>query len=124
MQEEMVIMGRTFDLLAWLLPKAEKFPRIYRYTLTQRMMLTALELQETLVLAQSFRKRERVKHLRLCDAKLTQLRVYLRLIHQWHWVNDGQYNHVSQMVAEIGRMLGGWLKKELEVSSGNKRRLR
>ena len=27
MKDEMVILTRTFDLLAWLLPKAEQFPR-------------------------------------------------------------------------------------------------
>jgi hypothetical protein len=26
-------------------------------------------------------------------------------------MNDGQYHHVSAMVAEVGRLLGGWLKQ-------------
>jgi hypothetical protein len=34
----------------------------------------------------------------------------LRLAHRWRWLNDGQYEHVSRLVAEIGRLLGGWLK--------------
>ena len=114
MQEDMIIQGRTFDLLAWLLPKSEKFPRLYRFTVTQRLMLTALEFQETLILAQSTRGRERNKQLRVCDAKLMQLRMYLRLAHHWHWFSDGQYQHVSQMVAEIGRLLGGWIKQSLK----------
>jgi hypothetical protein len=42
---------------------------------------------------------------------LHRLRVYLRLAHHWRWLNDGQYRHVSGMIAEIGRMLGGWLKQ-------------
>jgi hypothetical protein len=25
-------------------------------------------------------------------------------------LNDGQYRHVSAMIAELGRLLGGWLK--------------
>jgi len=112
MDGDMIILGRTFDLLTWLLPKVEKFPRIYRHTLTQRIMLCTLEFQETLIMAQTYRKRERVKSLRLCDAKLMQLRVYLRLIHQWRWMSDSQYQHVSQIVSEIGKMLGAWLIKE------------
>ncbi len=43
--------------------------------------------------------------------RLNKLRLYLRLAHQWGWLNDGQYRHVSAMVAEIGRLLGGWMKK-------------
>ena len=28
------------------------------------------------------------------------------------WLNDGQYEHVSRQVAEVGRLLGGWMKQE------------
>jgi hypothetical protein len=42
MSYEMVIFTRTFDLLEWLLPKSERFPRAYRSTLTQRLMDAAL----------------------------------------------------------------------------------
>jgi hypothetical protein len=41
---------------------------------------------------------------------LTKLRLYLRLAHRWQWLNDGQYEHVSRMVAEVGKLLGGWVK--------------
>jgi len=108
--EEMVILTRTFDLLGWLLPKAEAFPRTYRNTVTQRMMGAALDFQEALFEAQSQGGSTRVKHLRSADAALNKLRLYLRLAHRWKWLNDGQYRHVSGMVAEVGRLLGGWLK--------------
>lgn len=107
----MIIQTKTFEFLDWFLPKSEKFPRIYRYTVTQRMMNIALSFQETLILAQTSHGRERVKQLRLCDSQLQQLRFYLRLIHHWHWLNDGQYHHVSLVVEEIGRLLGGWIKQ-------------
>ena len=111
MKEDMIIMVRTFDLLAWLLPKAEQFPRVYRFTVVKRMTDAALNLQESLHLAQSKRGRARYQQLQECDVQLQHLRLYLRLAHHWHWLNDGQYHFVSQMVAEIGRLLGGWLKQ-------------
>jgi len=52
----------------------------------------------------------RQRYLRQADAALNKLRLYLRLAHRWHWLNDGQYQHVSSMVAELGRLLGGWMK--------------
>ena len=107
----MVIMTRTFDLLNWLLPKVERFPRLYRYTLTQRLMNAALDFQEELFAAQNQRGQERFLCLKNCDMYLNRLRLYLRLVHHWHWLNDGQYEHVSGIVAEIGRLLGGWLKQ-------------
>jgi hypothetical protein len=111
MTEDMIILTRLFDLLAWLLPKSEKFPRPYRFTVTQRMMDCALDVQDRLCEAQYKKGQKRQEILVNADAALHRLRVYLRLAHHWHWLNDGQYRHVSDMIAEIGRMLGGWLKQ-------------
>ena len=110
MREEMVILTRTFDLLAWLLPKAEGFPRVYRQTVVQRLIDAALDFQEALFDAQSQGGSTRQKHLRAADAALNKLRLYLRLAHRWQWLNDGQYRHASARVAELGRLLGGWMK--------------
>jgi len=110
MPDDMVILTRTFDLLAWLLPKSQHFPRACRHTVTQRLMDAALDFQEALFEAQSQSGTQRRTHLRAADAHLNKLRLYLRLAHHWGWLNDGQYRHVSVMVAEIGRLLGGWLK--------------
>lgn len=38
-------------------------------------------------------------------------RHHLRLAHHWAWLNDGQYAHVSSLVAEIGKLLGGWIRQ-------------
>ena len=110
MSDDMILLTRTFDLLTWLLPKLENFPKIYRTSVTQRMMDAALNFQETLFDAQSQAGTTRQKQLRTADAHLNKLRLYLRLAHHWGWLNDGQYRHISAMIAEIGRLLGGWLK--------------
>ena len=111
MAEEMIVFTRCYDLLAWLMPKAEKFPRAFRFTVTQRLMDAALDLQEALFEAQSLREAARLEALRNADVALNRLRLYLRLAYQWHWLNAGQYEHVSTLVAEIGKLLGGWIKQ-------------
>ncbi len=110
MSEEMVILTRTFDLLDWLLPHSERFPKGYRFTVTQRLTDAALDFQEALFDAESQGGSTRRKHLRVADAALDKVRLYLRLAHRWRWLSDGQYRHVSLMVAEIGRLLGGWTR--------------
>lgn len=111
MAEDMILLTRLFDLLAWLLPKAEKFPKPQRFTVTQRMMDAALDCQDAVFLAQSRRGARRLTVLLDADAALNRLRLYLRLAHHWQWLSDGQYAHVSVQVAEIGRLLGGWIKQ-------------
>ena len=111
MTKDMVLQVRLFDLLAWLLPRSASFPRAHRYTVTQRMMDAALDTQEAVFEALGRRGHERRVVLQTADVALNRLRLYLRLAHHWHWLSDGQYHHVSEMVAEIGRLLGGWLKE-------------
>ena len=111
MAQEMVVFTRTFDLLEWLPPKSERFPRAYRSTVTQRLMDAALDQQEALISAETRAGRGRLSALREADAALSRLRIYLRLAYHWRWLSDGQYQHASRMVAEIGRLLGGWLKQ-------------
>ncbi len=109
---EMIILTRTYDLLRWLLPKRERFSKQYRSTVTQRLMDAALDFQEALLMAEAYRDKIRLRHLRAADAYLSKVRLYLRLVHDWGWLSPGQYEHVSRMVAEIGRLLGGWIKQE------------
>lgn len=111
MSSEMVIFTRSYDLLHWLLPKCDSFPRLYRSTVTQRLMDAALDFQEALLEAEAYRDKIRLRHLRAADVHLSKLRLYLRLAHQWGWLNAGQYEHVSRMVAEIGKLLGGWIRQ-------------
>jgi len=107
----MVILTRTYDLLNWLLPKSERFPKLYRSTVTQRLMNAALDLQESLLEAQAYRDKIRLRHLRAADVHLSKLRLYLRLAQEWGWLSPGQYEHVSRMAAEIGNLLGGWIRQ-------------
>jgi hypothetical protein len=113
MSEEMVIFARTFDLLTWILPHTERFPRMYRSTVTLRLCNALLDFQEALYEAQSEPGPRRLGHLRRADAHLDKVRLYLRLAHQFQWLKVGQYEHVSRMLEEVGRLLGGWFKASL-----------
>jgi len=109
--DEMVIFSRTYDLLTWLLPKAEKFPRAQRFAVTKRLQDAALDFQERLIEANALGVgKARARKFQEADAALHKLRLYLRLAHRWKWLNDGAYEHVSKMVTEIGRLLGGWMR--------------
>ncbi len=110
MSEEMIIFTRTYDFISWLLPLAEKFPRSQRFVITQRLQHAALNFQETIIEANSLRGASRVEKIHAADAELRKVRLYLRLCEKWKWINAGQYRHVSGMVAEIGKLLGGWYK--------------
>ena len=54
-QAEMPIFSKTFDLLTWLLPMTNHFPRAHRHTFTQRLLDAAFDLRERLEEANAVR---------------------------------------------------------------------
>lgn len=106
--QEMPIFTKTFDLLDWLVPRTNDFPRLHRHTVTRRLLDATLNFQEAILEANSLHNEARLKLLEAADGQLGKIRLYLRLSHRWQWLTNGQYRHVSEMVAEIGRLLGGW----------------
>ena len=107
----MIILTQTFDLVTWLLPQCEHFPKSQRFVITQRMQDALLDFQEALYAANARSGLQRLDRLQAADAYLDTLRLYLRLARLWNWMGSGQHAHVSRMVAEIGKLLGGWLRQ-------------
>jgi len=120
--KELVIFSQTYDLLCWLLPQCERFPKSQRFVVTQRLQGAALGFQEAIFEANARRGTGRLQHLQAADAQLNKLRLYLRLARQWDWLAIGQYEHVSRMVAAIGKLLGGWIKQTNAGSAAGRER--
>ena len=108
--EEMVIFTRTFDLLTWLLPHSDRFPRAHRHTFTQRLLDAAFDLRERLEEANLRQGQPRRERLQRADEALVKVKLYLRLATKWGWQTEEQYRHAIGIAVEIGRLLGGWHK--------------
>lgn len=106
--KESPIFSRTYDLLQWLIPVTVKFPRQHRFVLAQVVQQTALSLQENLI--EASKVAQPAEALLQADINLAKLRTHLRLCHDLKLLSTGQYEHVARMLAEIGRLLGGWIK--------------
>lgn len=107
--EESPIFTKTYDLLLWLIPTTLKFPKDQRFVLAKRIQDTVFDFQEALLAAGM--NIEKTRNLGSADVHLRQLQVYLRLSHDMKFITMKQFEHVSRMTVEIGRILGGWRKK-------------
>ena len=107
---DMPIFNRTFDLLTWLVPVTNHFPRSCRHSFTARVLGHAFLLREHLEKANARRGQQRLVYLTRADDALRIVRVYIRLAVTWKWLSSGQYEHVAEMLNDIGRLLGSWMK--------------
>ncbi len=114
--KESPIFTRTYDLLRWLLPCTVKFPRQQRFVLAEKLQQTALDFQDRLMEAGLGMDPPTALH--RADVELGKLRVYLRLCRDLELLSLGQYEHVTGMVVEIGRLLGAWRKRAAPLNAG------
>jgi four helix bundle protein len=102
---------RTYDLLLWLIPQIQKFPRAHRFGLAERIQRLGLDFQDSLVAAGKSAGNERRSWLHQADLQLEQLRTWLRLALDLELFSVRQYEHAARLTNEVGRLLGAWIKK-------------
>jgi hypothetical protein len=115
--KESPIFSQTYDLLRWLLPLVGQMPREHRGGLTRRLADVAFAFQHALLCAAKQRDGTG-ERLREADVLLTELRVLLRLARDLELLSFKQYEQGARRTAEIGRLLGGWLRSTTALSPG------
>ena len=108
---------KTYDLIKYLLPATEKFPRSQRFVLAHRIQDAALDFQGYLLEARKVDPIMRREVLRRADVELEKLRLNLRLSMELQYLKFPQYEYASALVVEVGRMLGAW-RKAMEREGG------
>jgi four helix bundle protein len=107
------LFAKTHDLTLWLIQKTSKFPREHRFVTARFVQEAVLNFQAYIIEAAAWPRQDtdgKLARLHKADVELTKLRYHLRLCRDLGLLDPGPHRHVSQMVDEIGRLLGGWFK--------------
>lgn len=96
------------ELLLWLIPQLDKFPRVRRFTLGERLEVGLLEVLEVLV--EAAYTRDNRPHLQQANRKLETIRHLWRLAAELEAVGKRRYEHGAKLIDGLGRQVGGWLK--------------
>jgi len=107
---EAPIYVATHDMLNWLVPHLEKWPRPQRFLLAREVMESATHFYRLLLRARKVQGQARAATLLDADTELETLKALLRLGQERRYMNLGQYQHISKGLSDIGRQLGGWRK--------------
>jgi hypothetical protein len=108
MQKEVDAITKLYDLLLWMIPKLEKFPRSQKFVLGDRMETLMLDILELLIEAAYSKKKQAV--LRSANLKLEQLRYLVRLSKDLKLLNLKTYEFSARAIDGVGTSVGGWLK--------------
>ena len=98
------------QLMEWMIPLLDHFPRTRRHTLAARLENLLLEVLELLIEAAYSRQKSHL--LQQANRKLELLRHLWRLCYRLHYINMKRYEHGIKLINEPGRQIGGWLKQQ------------
>lgn len=96
------------DLLAWLIPLLDQFPRNRRFTLGERLETGLLAVLESLV--EAAYSRDKREALASANRKLAVNRHLWRLAMELKIINMKRYEHGSRLMDNLGRQIGAWLR--------------
>ncbi|MBP7826387.1 MAG: diversity-generating retroelement protein Avd [Verrucomicrobia bacterium] len=108
MAESDNVLTKLHDLLVYLVPQLNRFPRDQKFVLGDRIETKLLAVQESCLRA--YYGREKRPHLIEANLGLEVTRHLIRLAHALRYFSNHTYGVVSGMVDVVGRMIGGWLK--------------
>ncbi len=109
MSQQSPIFVKTEAFMLWLLQHTRKFPREERFRLAARVEQVVFTFHESLLYAA--KTRETAHYLRKADAEFDMLRTYLRFALELRYTTPDQYQFAADQTTEIGKLLGGWMKK-------------
>lgn len=104
------IFHKIYDLYKLIYSYHDRVPKSQRYTLWQKCENTALLLMEVLFETNYQKSEDRLCSLYTLSNKLDLLKVLIRLAKETRSIDLKQYLIIQEMIQEIGRMIGGWIK--------------
>jgi len=108
-RETAPVLEQTYQFMLWLVPTVEKFPKSQKFLLGDRIQTTALDMLEGLIDATYTRDRRPV--LTAVNLRLERLRFLFRLSMDLKYLDPKRYEHAARSLDDIGRQVGGWIKK-------------
>jgi hypothetical protein len=108
MAESDNILTKLHDLLVYVIPQINKFPRDQRFVLGDRIENELLDVQESCLRA--YYSRDKRGHLLEANLRLEVARHLVRLAHALRLFSNHTYGVLAEKMDEVGRMIGGWLK--------------
>jgi hypothetical protein len=96
------------NLLAWIIPQLDKFPKNRRYTLGERIESGLLDVLEALL--EAAYSRNKAEPLGRANRRLDLIRHLWRLAHTLQAIPLKPYEHGATRLLDLGRQIGAWRK--------------
>ena len=109
---DLLVFKKLYDSILLVWPVISRYPKHEKYVLQQSTKQELLSCLQNLVIAKKAKSKR--MYLVEADSSLQNAKVLFRLAKDLKYLSVKKYADISQRLVEVGRMLGGWIKKTYE----------
>ena len=110
MLQDLIIFQKTYDLILWMYPLINKFPKKQRFVLGQQLENTLLNVLEGIIKANQ--EGNRIETFKQISVDLDKFRILFRLAKDLRFMTIKQYQFGAEKINEVGKILGGWTRSQ------------
>ena len=110
MKEDYPVFVKWSDATDWILDTVEKFPKSVRFTISTRISNITLDIMEGII--EAIYTKDRSYILERLNLYIEKLRVMFRISYKRRYISMNQYEFISEVLNETGKMIGGWKKTQ------------
>lgn len=106
--DNLIIYQKIYDFTLYLFPIVDRFPKFEKFVICTMLKTCVLGMAKGVIRANKSRNKKPLLY--DIDVQLEELKFLLRLSHDRKYLSHRSYEQSSKLTAEIGRLLGGWIK--------------
>ncbi len=106
---DFILWQKAEDFIDWIFPILDRFPKHEKFALTTQIKNKCYGILEEIV--RTNKSRNKVPGLYEIDTQLELLQWLIRHSHKRKYLSHKSYEYASKKVSELGRIIGGLLKR-------------
>ena len=105
-----VIIVKIEKYIEYMLTILLKLPRTEKFSIGTEVKTSMYEMMKNILLASKIDKNKRLSIYNIVDSNIYYQRICIRIMYNQKWIDEKKYKHSNELLAEIGKILGGLIK--------------
>lgn len=111
---ELIMIPKIEKYIEYMLTVLLKLPRTEKFSIGTEIKTSMYEMLKNVLLASKIDKNKRLQIYNIVNSNVYYQRICIRIMYNQKWIDEKKYKYSNELLAEIGKILGG-LIKSLEV---------
>lgn len=109
-KNELIIIPKIEKYIEYMLTILIKLPRTEKFSIGTELKTSMYEMLKYILLASKIEKGKRLELYNIIDSQIYYQRICIRIMYNNKWIDMKKYKYSNELLAEIGRILGGLIK--------------